>query len=247
MILTYSSRQTNDGEKHWVEGGVSDPKTNFESEQHDVDIQEVADASLDVNGFEYCTYPTAETFASDASITTGYYHEIEQLLLSHCKASRVVIFDHTIRRPGTNRGPISRVHVDQTTKAAIARVERHVPDLAAQLIQSRFQIINVWRPIKPVEKDPLALCDFQSVDPSDMIETDRIDFSSDVKGETYGVAYNAQHKWYYMKNMQPEQVVLIKCFDSSPDPVARYCPHSAFKHGEGAERESIEIRALVFE
>jgi hypothetical protein len=47
----------------------------------------------------------------------------------------------------------------------------------------------------------------------------------------------------------PEEVLLIKCFDSKTDGRARRVPHSSFVDQEFEDqdkRESIEVRALVF-
>jgi hypothetical protein len=86
-------------------------------------------------------------------------------------ASRVFIFDHTIRRqqPGQDgidrklRGPVHRVHIDQSYSAALSRVPHHLPEDAEKLLQGRVQIINVWRPIKTVQRDPLAVAEASSV------------------------------------------------------------------------------------
>ena len=56
-------------------------------------------------------------------------------------------------------------------------------------------------------------------------------------------------RWFYKSKLSPEEVILIKCFDSKLDGRARRVPHTAFnipgtEDKEG--RESIEIRALVF-
>lgn len=225
--LVYASRDTHDGKKHWVEGGVSKARSNFAEERHDCTITNLASAenvfvpSLDGNGFAICDLPSSGTnFLDESSITNEYYKQIESFLLSYCSASRIVIFDHTIRRPGTNRGPIPRTHVDQTSKAAAARVERHVPELAGQPLQQRYQIINVWRPLQhSAWNNPLALCDFSTLGKGDMIETDRVDFSRPdaPPGETYSVAHNNSHRWYYYKDLGTDQVILIKCFDAKPD------------------------------
>lgn len=66
-------------------------------------------------------------------------------------ASRVLIFDHTIRRQSGDRsdkenqlrGPARRVHIDQSYKASEDRVKHHLPDEADELLKKRFQIINV--------------------------------------------------------------------------------------------------------
>lgn len=68
--------------------------------------------------------------------------------------------------------------------------------------------------------------------------------------ETFYAKYGPEHKWYYASRMTPEEVLLIKCFDSTKDgETARRVPHSAFTDPETRDdvtRESIEVRCLVF-
>ena len=121
------------------------------------------------------------------------------------------------RRPGVlddspdHRQPVPQVHVDQTLASSIARVHRHLPPSdAPKLLERRFQIINLWRPIaNPAIDWPLALCDYRSVDPKkDMFPVALI--YPDHEGETMGVKYNENHKWKYLHGMTPEEIVLIK-------------------------------------
>lgn len=171
-------------------------------------------------------------------------------------ASRVFIFDHTIRRqlPETGsqdravRGPVQRVHIDQSYDAALSRVPYHLPEDASELLKGRVQIINVWRPIKKVLRDPLAVAEANSVSDSDLVVTELI--YPNRRGETYAVRYNSGHKWFYKSGLSPAEVLLIKCFDSKTDGRARRVPHTAFADPSVASdtpaRESIEVRALVF-
>ncbi|KAL0475034.1 hypothetical protein QR685DRAFT_31915 [Neurospora intermedia] len=189
------------------------------------------------------------------------------------------------------RRPVQQVHVDQTPAAAATRVRRHVspPEEAEKLLKGRYQIINVWRPIShPATDFPLAFIDWRSTSPGDLVPIDllypkRSELEDDgddrgkevapaeetypktegyeVKGETYGVVPNETHKFYYVKDMKPEEVVLIKCFDSwgegleepwgkGKKGVAGWTPHTAFVDPATPEgtpgRESIEVRCLVF-
>ena len=143
-----------------------------------------------------------------------------------------------------------QVHVDQTKESATSRVYRHVPDDADELVKHRFQIINLWRPIAhPAYDWPLALCDYRTVDRArDLVPTALKYPERD--GQTFSVKYNPNHKWYYLSNQTPDEVTLIKCYDSEVDR-ARLTPHSAFPDAsspaEAPHRESIEIRALVFD
>ncbi|EXJ64198.1 hypothetical protein A1O7_00534 [Cladophialophora yegresii CBS 114405] len=212
--------------------------------------------NLDKNGFEIYRHTSVEKdFVDDDQIKAQYYPEVEQLLKDATGASRVFIFDHTIRRapkdranPATLlRGPVNRVHIDQSYSASKSRVPHHLPDEADRLLQTRYQIINVWRPIKTILKDPLTVADAHSVPDSDLIGVGLI--YPDRKGETYTVRPNHQHKWYYLYGQTPEEVLLIKCFDSKLDGRARRVPHTAFVNPETVNeysRESIEVRCLVF-
>ena len=171
-------------------------------------------------------------------------------------ANEIFIFDHTIRRASKDnrnggkdlRGPVQRVHIDQSYGASPNRVRHHLPDQAEKLLRGRYQIINVWRPIKTILKNPLAVADAHTVPDADLVPSKLI--YPDRVGETYAVR-PGQHRWYYRSGQTPDLVTLIKCFDSKTDGRARRVPHSAFvdpefERDDISPRESIEIRALVF-
>ncbi len=67
------------------------------------------------------------------------------------------------------------------------------------------------------------------------------------RGETFAVRPNPQHLWFFKYAQQPDQVLLIKIFDSDQS-TARRVPHSSFEdpatEGEDA-RQSVEVRAVV--
>ena len=183
------------------------------------------------------------------------------ILFASTGASEIFIFDHTIRRqsndkrtvdpnaPAQNplRGPVQRVHIDQSYNAGPDRVRHHRPADAERLLKGRYQIINVWRPIKTIRKDPLGVADANSVPDDDLLPVELI--YPDRVGETYTVRPSDKHRWHYLRAQTPGEVMLIKCFDSKTDGRARRVPHSAFadQSTEGeAPRESIEVRSLVF-
>ncbi|KAH7141001.1 amino acid permease-domain-containing protein [Dactylonectria macrodidyma] len=246
-----------------LDDGTSITKLTYArpSVAHDVTIHDVRGEedkyTLDGNGFQvFKRGATEKDFLDDEQIKASYYPEVEQLLKDVTGASRVFIFDHTIRRqpPGddsadrSRRGPVQRVHIDQSYDASLSRVPHHLPEDADELLKGRVQIINVWRPIKTVQRDPLALADAFSVSDSDLVVTELIYPTR--RGETYAVRYNEGQKWFYKSYLSPEEVLLIKCFDSKKDGRARRVPHTAFVDPSSADdapsRESIEIRALVF-
>ena len=121
------------------------------------------------------------------------------------------------RRPGEKddspqkRQPVPVVHVDQTTASAIARVHRHLPSTdAPTLLERRFQIINLWRPISHAAIDhPLSLCDYRSVDTKNDLVPSTLKYP-DRDGETFSVKHNPNHKWKYVRGMDTDEIVLIK-------------------------------------
>lgn len=190
-----------------------------------------------------------------SSLSSGY-SKLAHIRIPSTGASKVFIFDHTIRRQSPNatndsppalRGPVQRVHIDQSYKAGPERVTHHLPQESERLLRGRYQIINTWRPIKTIRKDPLAVADATSVPDDDLLPVQLI--YPDRVGETFTVKWGQSHKWFFLREQSPEEVLLIKCFDSKTDGRARRAPHSAFVDGEfegEKARESIEVRALVF-
>jgi hypothetical protein len=240
------------------------PRVLFDTERHTVvieDMRPLADAlSLDREGFELLRHETAVSdLYDDVAIERVYYLEIEGMLRAVTGARRVIVFDATrrsdagggARNPDGLRGPASRVHVDYTEKSGPQRVRDLLGEAEAARLAgtgARIVQINVWRPIRgPVERSPLALADAASVRPEDLIATDQV--FPDRVGEIYHLAYHAAQRWYYAPRMTPDEVLLIKGYDSLTDGRARFTPHGAFDLPDTPEsappRESIEVRTLV--
>jgi hypothetical protein len=239
------------------------PRSNAVYEAHRVLIRDArpvaADLRLDREGFAFVRYDSAvRDFYDEDELRGVYYPEAERLVAAATGASRVVVFDHTIRRrvwgaedrsTGTPRQPVPRVHNDYTENSAPQRVRDLMGEEADALLARRFEIINVWRPIRgPLQDSPLAMADARSVDPSDLVVSDLI--YRDRRGETCAVKFNPRHRWFYAPEMQADEAWLLKCFDSARDGRARLSPHTAFEDPTAPAnmnpRESIELRTLVF-
>ena len=81
-------------------------------------------------------------------------------------------------------------------------------------------MINVWRPIEHVVEDyPLAFCDPNSVPEQDLVECDHV--RRKFKGANMYAHFNPEHKWYYLGQQRPEEVLLLKMFDSDPSVTAK--------------------------
>jgi hypothetical protein len=213
---------------------------------------------LDREGFALVRHDTAVTdFYDDAEIETVYEAEVEKLVKEVTGAMRVVVFDHTrrsdsvaLREAKGIREPAGNVHNDYTTRSAPQRVRDLLPAGEAEaLLQRRFAIVNVWRPIRgPVRTAPLALCDARSVAPEDLIAAERR--AKDRVGEIQQAVFNPAHRWTYFPNMERHEAVLIKVYDSAEDGRARFTIHTAFDDPtsppDAPPRESIETRTFVF-
>jgi hypothetical protein len=239
------------------------PRTTVVNAPHEVAIANargiLAELTLDEEGFGLVQHKSAvRDFYDDEEVKGVYYPEAERILKDLTGADRVHIFDHTVRRrvPGGEdrqanapRQPVPRVHVDHTATSGPQRVRDLLPDEADQLLRGRVQIINLWRPIRgPLRDAPLAVCDAQTVKPEQLIPSDLV-YPNRV-GETYSVTFDRQHRWFYIPEMGTDEVLLLKCYDSSTDGRARFAPHTAFTDptmpADAPPRESIELRALVF-
>jgi hypothetical protein len=238
------------------------PRSNISHNAHRVVIRDLRRAatppSLDREGFEAAFHQSAVgNFLDDDEVRRIYYTEAEQLLKQATGADRVLVFDATVRRrvPGIEdrgdgpRQPALRVHVDHTQKSGPQRVRDLLPDEAEELLRGRVQIINIWRPLHgPLRDYPLAVADARSVSPDDLVASDLV-YRHRV-GETYSVTYNPAHRWFYLSEMRPDEVLLVKCYDSLKDGRARFAPHTAFVDPtappDARLRESIELRTLVF-
>ena len=222
------------------------------------DARPIADQlSLDRNGFALRRHASAvSNFYDEDEVRAVYYPECERLLAGVTGAARVVLFDHIVRcatraKNGEKgiREPAKGAHNDYTLRSGPQRLRDLLPAEAEALLEHRFAIINVWRPIRgPVQESPLAVCDAQSLRPDDFVASDLI--YPQRRGETYAVTFRPTHQWYYFPQMQPDEALLLKCYDSAEDGRARFTAHTAFDDPtsppDAAPRESIETRAFVF-
>lgn len=127
---------------------------------------------LNTRGFELRQQPTQVTdFRDDAEVQRVYYPEIERLVKEATNASRVIVFDHTVRMSsvanlntlgakGAAAGSVARVHCDYTNESAPRRLQQlatkesytgcKLPqEEVERLMQGRFAFINVWRNTLP--------------------------------------------------------------------------------------------------
>jgi hypothetical protein len=196
-------------------------------------------------------------------------------------ATRVICFDHILRDGAQYKqeqssgstatkflsSPVPVVHNDYSVRSGRVRIEAlldpFVDDkaaLARVVRDSRVSIVNLWCPLDTVERDPLAMCDWQSTKPQD-VTTVKIKYSTRT-GETIRGRHSPHHQWAYFPRMQRGECVLLKTWDSAPtkagreDPSrSRFALHSAAALrkcdvpsglvADARPRKSVELRFMV--
>ena len=240
------------------------------------------------NGFVYVKRPSSLTasrgdFGSDDLISSRYYAEVEDLL-RECLPGVTAIhhLGHIIRsapkrtdfsddadvptdpawnKPNRGAAPAPRVHIDFTRLGVhLVLIQAFGEEVAKTVTKSgrRFMAFSIWRPIKTIRRDPLAICDARSVRAKELVPLKRL-YPDGKRGENVvvkaaeDIRMECQHKWYWMSEQTPDDVLMIKIFDSEDEDwesggTVRVGPHCSF-HLDGSEgehvRESIEVRVVV--
>jgi hypothetical protein len=213
--------------------------------------------SLDQHGFVFVEHKTkVADFFDPSQLESLYYPEVEKLIKETSGATRVVIFDHTLRSGDETeretkliREPVLSAHNDYTEWSGPNRVREALPDEADTLLARRFAIIQVWRAInQPIQSNPLAVADAKSVAMEDLIVAERR-YPHRV-GQTYRLKYSPKHRWFYFPRMRRDEALVFKVYESETDGRARFTPHTSFVDpataSDAPARQSIEVRAFAF-
>ena len=214
--------------------------------------------NLDTHGFAFTDHSTAVgDFTSEDERKTVYDREVQDLIKQHSGASEVLVFDHTIRigdeqaqKAINARPPVKGVHNDYTESSAPRRLRDILGDAEAERrLKKRWAIIQVWRPIRgKVMTDPLGICDGRTIPHQGFILVQRR--YRDRTGEVYHIAYNPEHAWFYFPEMERDEALVFKVFDTDETVPTRFTAHTAFEYptspAGAPARESIETRTFAF-
>jgi hypothetical protein len=89
--------------------------------------------------------------------------------------------------------------------------------------------------------------DASSASLGDLVASDLI--YRDRKGEIYLMQRNPKQRWYYVPETRADEVLLLKCFDSTRDVRSVLSPRGAFEDptvpADVLPRESIELRTIA--
>jgi len=176
--------------------------------------------------------------------------------------------------------PAPKVHTDYTSKGAqnllryyhpitteaAADVIRHQDALLAEgkdLKEAykhsggpRWALYSVWRPLRTVKRDPLAVADYRSFNEEDLMPTvvryPRLGLpgvSETYESESILARYSDKQKWHYIDAQTAEEIWIVRFFDSQDERAGSGASGGAFHssvHLAGTEneppRESLECR-----
>lgn len=185
-----------------------------------------------------------------------YYPEIEALLARLTGAHCVKAYGHVVRASRTDgtpglRTPARMAHVDNdfdTTRQLAARLAP--ADRREALMQGRFMLINVWRPLRPVRRDPLAVADGSTVRRCDLVPVRLLASRSGVdRPQGLNMIHHPDQRWFYLSDMQPDELLAFRQIDAKSDAV-QFAGHTSFDDPTTAPdappRESLEIRTVSY-
>ncbi len=211
--------------------------------------------SLDREGFLLVHHSTAvRDFYDHEEVCRVAYREAEEIVRTQTGAAKVVAFHYTLRSEASapaarSYGAVRRVHNDYTERSAVECVRAQMGEDAEDLLRRRYAIVQIWRSIAgPIEMMPLALCDARTLSPADLVDSERQMPKGIVR--TYTMMHSDNHRWFWFRDMEFDEAIVFKVFDSARDGRARWVAHTSFDAPNtppGARpRESIEIRTLAF-
>ncbi len=219
-----------------------------------------------------------QNFYDSAEVERVYYPEMEKLLLDFFPgATDALVFNHDVfnkdyegdrsedqaaKNPGVTNY-INRVHNDLNDNSGRVRCrellvnnlrnfgrEQHYTEAEADAKMSRrFMSINLAKPMETVGQYPFVLCAWPSFADQPYINNYRI--YDDRVGETTRFTYSPDHEWYWFPQQTPNEVSMLKCYDSVTDgSVSRWSFHTAsFDPTAPADapcRKNIVVRSFVF-
>lgn len=195
--------------------------------------------------------------------------------LCDLKSSGIDSFTAYGKQGGGSLEPARPVHVDYTSEGLrrTARDCRHdIREVAREALDAedargrgedvsvpRYAAYSVWRPIKTVKRDPLAVADCRTLDKSELMRDEYRALSDNAKGEYMMENWvllppkeKGRAKYYWLPEQQPDEVLILKFADTQADEdpnVAMCCAHGAAEIPGTEEEEprmSIECRVLAF-
>lgn len=233
------------------------PKEPHEVEVHDL-RPEIDALAFDRNGFVVANGRSDAIGMTDPAARMAQFgREAEALVTQFTGAKKVISFGGMYRTDAPNSAdgnlPAFGAHVDYGARTVRDFTLDHFEaDEAERLLAGRHMLINVWRPLKTVERSPLALCDASTVAAGDLFPSEVVGGLGDARRRSlfgFNLAYDPGHRWTWLPRMQSDEAFVFRLYDSDPDAV-QFTAHTAIDvpgtPADAAPRESLEIRTIAF-
>ncbi len=212
------------------------------------------DIDLDRSGFTLTeNISSCADFRDEAVVKEQYYPEMIDLVRRVSGADHVFVRSHLVRTETPvdfNDGYARFVHCDYNFR----RIEEMALEVLAEhgvTPRSNWNYVwyNTWQPFDhQVQKNPLAVIDWQSLPFDDVIDYYFTGRGSDSLAAA--PVYGPDHRFCYFRLMETTEVLVTKQLDYRPGR-AVYCPHTSFDvpgSDDMLPRRSIETRLVaVFE
>jgi hypothetical protein len=157
--------------------------------------------------------------------------------------------------PPQARTPALNVHVDndfETLRQMAQAMAREIEPAARreECLAGRQILVNLWRLLRPVRKNPLAVVDGSTVRRANLHPVKLLASRAAARDpHGFNVSHDAGQRWYYLSDMRPDEVLAFKQIDTKADEV-QWAAHTSFEDPLSApdaeERQSIEIRAVAW-
>lgn len=247
-FIRYSDRNAEGGFIR-ANGDYSFTMSDHPARVHNARLEPVAFAQ---QGFTLIRHATDVDFASQEDVQARWYPEACRIVRELTGASEVFAFMGILRGGDADLGggPALSAHVDFNEASLRGWVQRLAPDRADQLANRRLMNVNLWRGTRPVRCSPLAVCDARSMAKTDFMLV-RFGDAPPPAGPVPGglnVAHNPNHRWLYYPDMQPDEVIVFRLFDTA-NPDWHMTAHTAIVDPTAApdapKRMSYELRTLA--
>jgi hypothetical protein len=218
-------------------------------------------------------------FYDAAEVERVFYPEIEKLLLHFFPgATDALVYNHDVfdkdytgdrtedqdkKNPGVNANYSNIVHNDLNDNSGrvrcrelltrnlrnFGRTQNYTEAEADLKMSRRFTSINLAKPMETVEQFPFVLCAWPSFADQPYITHYRL--YDDRVGETTRFTYRPDHEWYWLPQQRPNEVSMLKCYDSVTDgSVSRWSFHTACVDATAPAdarcRKNVVVRSYVF-
>jgi hypothetical protein len=218
--------------------------------------------NLEREGFALLRMPSAvEDFRNLDRVMAIHPGEITAFIAGVTQADEVVVAgppalrfgDRATARDRAAHSKTARlIHSDTYETASNTFTAQYNPHPERRI--ARCEHHNIWRTFsRPPQDLPLALCDFRSVSPDDIIRAEAA-FDNDQGEVTWTFEamifrYDPAHRWVFFSDMTRDEVLVFKRHDmdrSHP----WFVPHTAFEDpsapADAEPRASIEIRTISY-